>query len=190
MKVFAGIQDSREAWTSERAQYGAYLSSPEWRAKRDRAFIIWRGLGWFLTAGPLVLRLWFPVALTGAATLLLAWPAQVLAAFGLAYAATIRGTALAQNRRLRREGNHLFGYGSLNHERWWDIIPGTRGVNWGEHFLRRFLPGPKAHRYFLRTVIAALVMRFWWVAVALGAAVYLWGWHATYAWLQMAGRMI
>lgn len=173
-----------------REKYGAYLSSPEWRARRDRAFLIWRGIGWTSTAAPVALHQWFAADLHGAATLALAPVVQLLAAFGLAYALTIRLTASLTHHRLRRDGGHLLGYGNLYHEHWWDITPQSRGVNWGEHFLRRFLPGPKAHRYLIRTLIAVAVLRFWWAGVALGLAVRFWGLSSTLAWLGMVGHRI
>jgi len=174
-----------------RAQYGAYLSSPEWKAKRDWAFVIWRGIGWTATAGPVAAHQWFAPDLHGLATLVLTPVVQVLAAFGLAYALTIRLAAVARHQRLHREGGHLFGYQNrLYHEHWWDITPQSRGVNWGEKFLRRFLPGPKAHRYLTRTLIAVALCRFWWVGVGFGLAWWHWGLANTLGWLQMVGHRI
>jgi hypothetical protein len=215
-----------------REKYGAYLSGKipgddgiYWAPRRDRAILIWRGIGWTATAGPVAARL-LPVGLrtfqvllamfvglaspgfggsvvaealianthltvlTGSARLLLAWPVQILAAFGLAYALTIRLTALASHHRLKRAGGHLFGYKHLYREHWWDITPQSRGVNWGEKFLRRFLPGPKAHRYLTRTLIAVALCRFWWVGVAFGLSWWHWGLANTLAWLGMVGHRI
>ena len=180
-----------------REKYGAYLSGKipgddgiYWAPRRDRAILIWRGIGWTLTAGPVAAHQWFAPDLHGLATLLLTPTVQILAAFGLAYALTIRLTALASHHRLHREGGHLWGYGRIYREHWWDITPQSRGVNWGEKFLRRFLPGPKAHRYLTRTLIAVALCRFWWVGVAFGLSWWHWGLANTLAWLGMVGHRI
>jgi hypothetical protein len=200
MRSFVSFrQPSADRWAEMNAKRTAYYASPEFKAKAKSAALIWRSLGWALVAGPLVIRFWFPHAVSGiAATAVLSSLVQLLAAFGVAYAALIRGTAISAHHRLHRVPNHLFGYsgrflGRLYNEHWYDLIPGSEGVNSAEYHIRKHVPGlkgSKAHDYFIRTVIAALLCRFWWVGVAFAGACWWFGWSPVVAWLGMVGHRI
>jgi hypothetical protein len=175
----ARVVARQEAWLSERQAMSDYLHSPEWYDKRDRAFFIWRSLGWLAAAGPLVARLWFAADLHGLATLLLVAPLQMVCAVGFAYAAAVRGLAIAAGRPLKRVGHHL-GYTHVDThrriytERWYEIVPVTEAVNKMEHTLRRGKPSPGFRRYLTRTLIAIAILRFWWLwGTATGAAVLI-----------------
>jgi hypothetical protein len=172
----------------------AWLADPRFRRRARRATVIWRGIGWVLVAGPLTVRL-FGLALPAGTWLVDSWLVQELAALGLAYAATWRVGAQALHYRIKREPMHLFGYrGILGREKWWHLVPGSRGVNKLEYRLRRGKPqkGRKLYhwRYFRRTVLAALIGRFWWAALALGGAVWWWGWDRTLGFLQVIGHRL
>lgn len=240
-------------WRQSKVEMAAWLADPRFRRRARRATVIWRGIGWALVAGPLVAG---PLAVRGLALALPAgtwlvdsWPVQDLAAFGLAYAAMWRLGAQALHYRIKREPMHLFGYrGILGREKWWHLVPGSRGVNkleyrlrWGKRhpkairYVRRavvvlliaatyFGAGliaavvagslvltaktlakrvgrvarvfgrGKAHlyhwRYFVRTVLAALIGRFWWVALGLAGSVWWWGAGRTLRFLQVIGHRL
>src|SRR4029077_18817228 len=129
------------AWQAQRQNMTTYLSSKEWRDKRDRAFVIWRVLGWTLTGGLLLVRLRFPTDLYGNARVLLAWPLPLLAAFGFGYALTLRSVSALTHHRMHRVGHHI-GYAHLDTEnevyteRWYEIVPVTETVNRTESLLR------------------------------------------------------
>lgn len=236
MKVFARIQDSREhhdaEWRQSKVEMAEWLADPRFRRKARRATRIWRGIGWALVAGPLAVR-FLGLPLPADFALVDSWPVQDLAAFGFAYAATWRFGAEMLHSRIRREPMHLFGYrGILGHERWFHLIPGSRGVNKLEYRLRggKAQKRPRRYRgrffrhiravaslvsrfwrayhwaYFRRTVVAALIARFWWVAVVLVAATWTegvlathmtWGWALWHpgasnvlTWFEMAGHRV
>lgn len=189
VKVFSDLRDSQAeraaqrqaAWQERRLVMAKYLSSAVWRAKSRRAFLIWRAIGWGFTAGPLAGRIWSN-SLHGSATFVLTWLIQDLAALGFAYAAVIRGTAIAQNRRVKRVGHHL-GYQHVDtsveangidnpewpgcREHWYEIVPVTQAVNRAESLLRRDKPSkPRKRRWIVRQLIAwKLIPRKWlaWV---------------------------
>jgi hypothetical protein len=200
---------------------GRYLQSAEWYAKRDRAFVIWRCIGWGLCAGLLVARVeashlsglvaflggthlygWLNLLLVIvaqglAAVLLVALtaPAQLLAVFSLAYAASIRLVAASLHYRMKRVGHHL-GYTHVDTknevytERWYEIVPVTERVNKMEWRLRGGKPSPGFGRYLRRTVIAIGIVRFWWMGVAFAAAWYWFGWSPVVAWLGVVGHRV
>lgn len=218
-RAFAGVwatqvdraAERREAWQAQRQNMATYLSTPEWRDKRDRAFRIWRALGWTSAGGLLVARMHFVASLHGNAQVLLAWPVQDLAAFGFGYALTLRVVAMSTHHRMRRVGHHI-GYDHIDTknevytERWYEIWPVTETVNRTESLLRWDKPGrglvricrkkPHIRRgkpgtgYLLRTLVAAAVLRFWWAGVAFGLAWWHWGLSSTLTWLGMVGHRI
>lgn len=174
----ANAEARRQRWVDSRQAMARYLASKAWYDKRDRAFLVWRCLGWAITAGPLAAFWFFPQRLHGEARILLAWPVQDFAGLGFLYAATIRGLALSQHRRLHRVGHHL-GYQHVDtsveangidnpewpgcRERWYEILPVTQSVNRTESLLRRDRPSaPRKRRWIVRKTIAwKLVPRKW-----------------------------
>lgn len=183
-----------EQWRAQQDAMRRYLSSREWFAKRDRAFILWRCLGWGLCLGLLVARLESSHLFGGARVLLLA-PVQILAVFALTYATTFRLVATALHYRMKRVGHHL-GYTHVDTknevytERWYEIVPVTERVNKMEWRLRRGKPSPGFGPYLRRTIIAIALCRFWWVAVVFGTAWWRFGLSNVVAWLGLIGHRI
>ena len=154
----------RQKWVDSRQAMARYLASKAWYDKRDRAFVIWRCLGWAITAGPLAAFWFFPVHLYGEARILLSWPVQDVALFGFAYAVSVRLIVAGRSRRLKRVGHHL-GYQHVDtsveangvdnpewpgcKERWYEIVPVTQAVNRAESLLRRDRPSPPRRRRWL-----------------------------------------
>jgi len=184
----------REAWVASRQSMADYLRSPEWYAKRDRAFIIWRCIGWTVTAGPLAAFWLFADSLHGSARILLAWPIQDFAVFGFVYAGWVRLLS-SRNGRLKRVGHHI-GYTHVDtargiyRERWYEIVPATQAVNRTESLLRHDRPSPGFWPYLRRTLVAVALVRFWWVAVVFGGLVYWWGFSPTLTWLEQVGHRL
>lgn len=164
--------------------YAEYRRTPKFRAKVRRSFFMWRSLGWLGAGGPLVLHAagwasWIPLALRAVCLVAIAYISAMKAAGALCRAAGSR-------KATKREPQHLFGYGSLGHERWYNLIPVSPGVNWMENAL--LFGGHRSKRHpwktFWRTVIAALLVRGWWVAGALATAVWYWSPTAVITWIE------
>lgn len=191
----------RQTWLKTRSKMADYLASPEWKAKRHRAFLIWRVLGWLTTLGLVAVRLFAAPYLYGNARILLAWPIQDVAVLGALYAAAIRLSSASRGRPLYRVGHHL-GYDHVDTseaangvdnvtwpgctERWFEIVPVTERVNRMESRLRHDRPSPGFGRYLRRTLIALALVRFWWVWIGLVVAVWADGALATHAWMGTA----
>lgn len=170
-------------------EYAVYRRSPKFRAKVKRSYFVWRSLGWISMGGPLVLHA------AGWGT----WPTAVLVVCSLAIAYTFTMKAVGalfrtagSRKATKREAQHLFGYGALGHEHWWNLIPVSPGTNWMENALLFGGHRSKRHpwRTFWRTVIAALIVRGWWVAGAFGLAMWHWSPALVLGWIErVAGRL-
>jgi hypothetical protein len=175
--------DDRPTLADLQLEYAMYRRSPKFRAKVRRANLIWRSLGWTATAGPLIAHaLHYGI-----------WPTPVLTAclLGVAYTLIVKAAGYlakgAGSRKAgKREPQHLFGYGKLGHEHWWNLIPVSPGVNWMENALLFGGHRSKRHKWrtFWRTIIAALLVRSWWVLGASAAAMWYWSPLAVGTWLE------
>lgn len=199
-----------------RQAYAAYRQTAEWKARVRRSFIVWRSLGWIAIIGPLVinaLSAWTWMSLVLSSMLLglrytTGWPLPLnrptvstpwhlsplilsLCLLALVYTLIIKtlGTlakAAGSRKATKREPQHLFGYGALYHEHWWNLIPVSPGVNWMENALLFGGHRSKKHPWktFWRTVIAALIVRGWWVVGLFGYAAYRWSPVMVFGWVE------